>query len=78
MLALFLLINSLYQLDIFHNKNKAYGLNYDVARAEYSNEAIKKINTDTIQREKDVKNGLEILSKWRLKNTVGTTEAYNT
>jgi len=67
-LAFFLLINSVYQLDFFHNKNKAYGLNYDNERAVYSNDEIKRINTDTLQRELDIKNGLEILNRWRLKN----------
>lgn len=69
LLVVFLIINYLYQFDVFNNYNKAYGLNYEVKPADFTNEAVTKIDSDSITKKEDIKHTLEILNRWRLKNT---------
>lgn len=69
LITAFLVINSLYKLDIFSNHNKAYGLNYNTEKAVFSNENIKSMACDSICDNDDIKYTVEILNRWRLKNS---------
>ncbi len=68
LIGIFLVVNSLYSLDIFGNHNKAYGLNYDTEKAPYTNEALDQMNCDTLLMAADMKYTIEILNRWRLRN----------
>ncbi len=68
LIVIFLIVNSLYKLDVFSNHNKAYGLNYDTEKATFTNEALDLMNSDSIREKADVKYTIEILNRWRLKN----------
>ena len=65
-------INFLYTLDIFNNNNRAYGLNYQTPKAAYKNESIDQMGLDSARYQADVKHTIEILNKWRLKNSTPT------
>ncbi|MFH1005725.1 MAG: patatin-like phospholipase family protein [Bacteroidota bacterium] len=69
-----LIINFLYQFSFFNNVNKAYGLNYEVAKAKFNNETLKKISLQKDTVDSDFRNMIEILNRWRLKNLETTFE----
>jgi len=62
-------LNFLFTMEPFNKRNKAYGLNYDGSKAEFSYKNLKQLDTDQTERENDVQNTIEILNKWRLKNS---------
>ena len=62
-------INFAYKSDLFNHNNKAYGLNYETAKAEYKNAKIDQLGTDSTNYQADVRHTIEILNKWRLKNS---------
>ncbi|MBI2270518.1 MAG: hypothetical protein HYU69_09210 [Bacteroidetes bacterium] len=68
LIAIFLIVNSLYKLDVFSNYNKAYGLNYGIEKAPFTNEALNKMSCDSVCDQIDIKYAVEILNRWRLKN----------
>lgn len=68
LITIFLIVNSLYKLDVFSNNNKAYGLNYGIEKASFTNEALNKMSCDSVCDKIDVKYAIEILNRWRLKN----------
>jgi hypothetical protein len=75
-IVLFFLINQLTRFDLFHHKNKAYGMDYEVAPAAY--------NPDSLQAafslegvEKDRAATVEILEKWKAKVNGSPTVAEN-
>ena len=63
-LILYAFINFLYQKNIFDPRNKAYGLNYKVAKQEYSREHIKSM-VSAEKVEADKQNYINILNAWK-------------
>jgi hypothetical protein len=49
--------------------NKAYGLNYDTAKASYNYDQFKQIDKQHYLLNNDINYTLDILKKWKLKNT---------
>lgn len=49
--------------------NKAYGLNYDTVKAGYNYDQFKQIDRQHYLLNKDINNTLDILKKWKQKNT---------
>ena len=70
LIALLLVLNSFYQIKIFNNTNKAYGLNYEIKPATFSNERLKEFGCDTKNFNADVEQMKEVLNKWRAKNSI--------
>jgi hypothetical protein len=68
-IALVLLINYLSQFPEFNYANKIYGFDYNRPPQKYSNELIEKIKSDTLSFAEDWLATLEILEKWKEKNT---------
>jgi Patatin-like phospholipase len=67
---LFLLaFNYLHKVPFLHAANLAYGLNYDMPRAEYSYANFKIMDKQYSNLTKDMDATLTILNKWKLKNT---------
>jgi len=69
LIGIFLIVNSLYKLDVFNNYNKAYGLNYQTSKASFTNDTLKFMGSDSVRKENDIRSTIEILNRWRLKNT---------
>ncbi|HCQ28701.1 MAG TPA: hypothetical protein DIU39_00335 [Flavobacteriales bacterium] len=69
-----LIINYLSQFPQFNYANKIYGLNYNEVPQKYSNDIIEKIKSDTLSYAEDWLQTLEILEKWKSKNTSATGE----
>ncbi|MFI5164071.1 MAG: patatin-like phospholipase family protein [Bacteroidia bacterium] len=68
-LILFLLtLNFLYRFEFFNNVNKAFGMNYETTKADYSNKALNAFASQTDTTVADFKYMVEVLNKWRLKN----------
>jgi hypothetical protein len=67
-IALFLIVNILYKLDIIDTSNKAYGLNYTnkKERPEYSREALLALCSDE-RVEQDRRDMLAVLNAWKKK-----------
>ena len=68
LIALYILINFLYQKEVIDPRNKAYGLNYlnVKERPVYSRESIKQLANDS-SIEADKKYFIEILNRWKAK-----------
>jgi len=64
LIGLFLLLNFLSQFDFINQKNKAVGLNYNVAPKEYSVEALESDYDDALVT-KDLDNTIGILNRWK-------------
>lgn len=73
-IALLLLLNFVYQFDIFSDGNRAYGINYGTEKAKFDYTTLKRFDTDKKMREEDVKGAIEMLNKWRLKNSKNSIE----
>lgn len=65
-LCIFLLLNYLVGEDFFTKKYEAFGLNYRTPPAEYSIDALKKVNASSLIEE-DRKTSLVMLENWRKK-----------
>jgi hypothetical protein len=63
--------NYLHKLDALSVESKAYGLNYNTEKARYSYEEFKKIDLNYSNLNKDFEATIEILNKWKAKNTKG-------
>jgi hypothetical protein len=68
--AFLIAFNYLHKLDFLSIENRAYGLNYNVKKAPYNYDQIKKmdINYDILTADRNAT--LEILNKWKIKNTI--------
>ncbi|HIA35321.1 MAG TPA: hypothetical protein EYN89_00950 [Flavobacteriales bacterium] len=66
--GLALLVNNFSKYDILSFDNSAYGLNYNNAKAIYSNEVLEEHTNNLDQYIKDVSNTKTILEKWKKKN----------
>ncbi len=67
-LLLFLLFNYLYKFDLLAT-DKAYGVNYNTVKADYSLKHFAKNDLRKDLFDKDIKNTIAILNKWKIKNT---------
>lgn len=54
--------------ELLSYKNFAYGLDYSGEKAVYTDSAVNQLQSDTLAREKDMKDALESLNLWRKKN----------
>lgn len=66
---IFSVLNVLYQYDIIDPRNKAYGLDYNKPRPDYSLSHLSSLNTPG-KIEADKNNMLQILEKWKAKQQV--------
>lgn len=71
-ILLLVILNFIYFIGPFNAANSAYGLNYKGEQAEYSNRVLHEMNTRTDLREQDIRHTIEILEKWKAKNTSHT------
>lgn len=62
------LLNLIFRSDFLGNANKAYGLNYDIDKADYSYSNLKFLDTDADAYSSDTAHALTILEKWRYRN----------
>ncbi len=62
----FLLINFLVKMDVFHNLNPAFGLNYNGTQAEYSIKTLDETNTPEVYNQ-DMESMLPVLENWKAK-----------
>ena len=69
-IILILIVNYLSQFPDFNYANKVYGFDYSKPPQKYSNEIIEKIKSDTLSFAEDWLETLEILEKWKIKNTL--------
>ncbi len=74
LILLFLIFNYTFRLDVFDNTNKAYGINYNGAKSEYSFQNLAQLANDTATRNWDVNFHRGILEAWRNKNSFGSAE----
>ena len=73
-LLVFFTINySVPRWNLLNLDNHAYGLTYDGERSSYSPQVIRELNTNDEQIKGDFLNTVEILDRWRLKNSVDAT-----
>ncbi len=70
---LFVLINQITRYDFLHHKNKAYGLNYNIEKADYSLGNLKAICSPE-NVEEDLANTTQILNNWKSKNETRSEE----
>lgn len=68
--------NFLHKLDFLSIENKAYGLNYQEKNANYSFDNFIAIDRDYDKLNRDKNSTIEILNKWKLKNTIGKDSTY--
>lgn len=69
--AVFLIaFNYLHKLDFLSIDNRAYGLDYGNSKAGYDYDRFKKIDLNYENLNKDRNATLEILNKWKVKNTI--------
>lgn len=73
-LGIIFFVNMLFQFQLFDTRNKAFGLNYEAPKADFSYEHLKNYHADSIMRKKDIRGTLEILNKWKRKNSVNTDD----
>lgn len=65
----FIIINHFYQYNYWGVENRAYGLNYDTKKSEFSYSRLFNDDSNKKQKEQDIDSTIEILNKWRLKNS---------
>lgn len=66
-LVLILFINYLTRFDLFHHSNKAYGLNYETAAANYHPDTLESVLYDPPSMQADKTRTIEILENWKRK-----------
>lgn len=64
----FLIINSIFAWNLLYVTNEAYGLNYHNQKPRYTRQNLSKYESNKEYLEEDIKNTIEILNNWRLKN----------
>lgn len=63
------LFNYLHKVDFLSTENKAYGLNYSTVKAKYDYDNFKAIDLQYNNLNNDIARTIEILNKWKLKNS---------
>lgn len=71
-IAFLVSFNFIHKFDFLSNINKAYGLNYNTSKANYSFENFNKIDVQYDTLQKDIDATLSVLNKWKIKNTSST------
>ncbi|HTL82101.1 MAG TPA: patatin-like phospholipase family protein [Bacteroidia bacterium] len=66
---LLLVFNFMHKFDLLDSRTCAYGMNYNVAPAIYSNKAITDFSESTINRHADSIQTISILENWKKKNS---------
>jgi len=64
-----LAFNTLHKIDFLSTENRAYGLNYNTVKASYSYDNFKIIDKNYDNLTADINTTLNILNKWKVKNT---------
>ena len=67
-LGLAILFNYSATLDLFDFKNKAYGLNYEIDKTEYTNAVVNEQGSNIDLYVEDIAKGKEVLEAWKAKN----------
>jgi hypothetical protein len=70
-LLLFLLFNYSYRFDLLAI-DRIYGLTYNDVKADYSLDTFKEMNENKTIQKQDIARTLDILNKWKIKNTDST------
>lgn len=73
-ILLILIFNFCAKYDFFGSHTRAYGMNYTVKPASYSNEEFARIINSSDWRNADSLNTIAILEKWKKKNTTDSTQ----
>ncbi|MCW3085461.1 MAG: hypothetical protein JWP12_2827 [Bacteroidetes bacterium] len=68
-LIFLVLFNYLHKIDFLSTENKAYGLNYSGVQAKYTYDNFKSIDVEYNNLNHDIAQTIEILNKWKTKNT---------
>lgn len=74
LLLLLLIFNWVAKYDLFSSKTLAYGMNYSVKPAEYSNAEFAKFISSGDWRKTDSLNTIAILEKWKAKNVPNSSD----
>ncbi|MEW6469463.1 MAG: patatin-like phospholipase family protein [Bacteroidota bacterium] len=61
-------LNFVFRSDFLGNTNKAYGLNYDADKADYSYATLKRLYNDRNAYSADTSHAISILEKWKYNN----------
>jgi hypothetical protein len=69
-IVLILLVNYIHKLEFITGTSKAYGLDYTVPPAPFTYANLRAYDYDINLREKDISNTIDILEKWKTKNTI--------
>jgi hypothetical protein len=70
--ALLLTINYAYTWDLFDSETRAYGLNYKIEKSEFSYKRLIDDDSKKKMKQDDIAYTIEILNKWRLKNSTSS------
>jgi hypothetical protein len=70
LIVIILLVNYIHKLEFITGTSKAYGLDYTVPPAPFNYSALRAYDTNQDFRDADMKNTLEMLEKWKAKNTI--------
>jgi hypothetical protein len=65
MVAILLLLNWLHQFDLFDNRTRAFGMNYEVAAAPYTMDRLHYFDNDAATRSSDSLAMIEVLNNWK-------------
>ena len=68
-ILIILIVNFIYKFDFFYSENRAYGMNYKNEKAEFSYRKLFEDDSRKDLKENDIDSTIEILNKWRLKNS---------
>ncbi len=71
-LIIFIVVNFLSKHQSFNYTNMAYGLNYNVEKANYTQNNINNLKNNVTNFEDDFKNEIQILNNWKAKNKTDT------
>ncbi len=75
-ILLLVMINYMYRWDFLNSDNRAYGLNYKTEKAAFNYSALKAYDSEKQLRHEDINYTLEILERWKKKNSVGKDSTY--
>jgi hypothetical protein len=70
LIVLILIVNYIHKTEFITGTSKAYGLNYTAPPAPYSYKYMRNYDRDTFIRSADIRHTIEILEKWKIKNTI--------
>jgi len=71
-IALLVTLNFAYTSNIFDSETRAYGLNYKAEKSEFSYQRLIEDDSKKEMKQDDIAYTIEILNKWRLKNSASS------